>query len=146
MRGRSFLALAALALCTAAAPVCVASCDCAGPSDLRAASDAADAVFAGTSLGFRLVGEDTVRFRAPFRVLAVWKGDVPADAVVWSDVSDCAMAFSQDDHYLVFATRDGAGRLTTRRCVGTQLLADAGDGVDVLGSPREPAPAAAGAP
>lgn len=141
MRGRAVLAAALAALATtAAAPACVADCDCAMPRDLETAAAAADVVFAATSLGFRIVGEDTVRFRAPFHVHAVYKGDVPADAVVWSEMTDCAYAFVRDDAYLVFARRDAGGRLVTAQCTGTRHLDEVGDGLDALGNPRDPSP------
>ena len=62
-----------------------------------------------------------------FSVQEVYKGPKQATIDVWTDFSDCAANLLKGETYIVYARRDGRGRLETGACSRTQRLTDAGE-------------------
>jgi hypothetical protein len=147
-----FLAVfAALAALIALPQVCFA-CSCAVPKPpLEAAADAA-AVFRGEVTRVerlpRSTGGDYQR--VTLRVNRVWKGNVAAEAVVYtgSNDGDCGIAFQQGTEYVIYAWALASDNLWnapenslgTGLCDRTAPVSQAADDLAALGPGQPPAP------
>jgi hypothetical protein len=93
-------------------------------------------VFAGQVLDVgRSTGRGVVSVR--MRVDRVWKGDIGADLLLTTDLSDCGFEFRSGEQYIVYASATGE-QLTTTVCHRTHVLADAASDLKYLGRGTAP--------
>jgi hypothetical protein len=99
---------------------------------------------------FQPVAGETVsaipRVSATFSAVQVYRGQTPTEVVVETGVGggDCGFEFNKGESYLVFASKEDSGHLSTGICSGTRLLRDADTELRLLrGEPASSADIAA---
>lgn len=121
----------------------VSACSCARPAPPKESLEGSSAVFAGKvidlniPIGFVRSTADPVK--VTFDVSKVWKGPDYKNMVIKTARSDvsCGYAFKQGDEYIVYAYGEG-DKLSTGICSRTQLLANAQEDLEVLGTGHLP--------
>ncbi len=73
-----------------------------------------------------------------FQVSRAWAGASSLRMSVFTDDTDCAVAFEAGHHYVVFAHRDQKGRSTTSVCTRTSETDRAAAVLKLLGPSRRP--------
>jgi hypothetical protein len=125
------------------------ACSCVGGIPLCQSLWTTDAVFSGQVLGIAEVAEEPgsvfMRRRVTMRVSEVFRGTVGSTVEVITGVGggDCGYAFQKGEPYLVYASTDAAGTLSTGICSPTKTLASASQEIAYLNQVRS-RPSAAG--
>jgi hypothetical protein len=143
MMGRALLLIVAVSVGAVIASAPAHACLCLDTSESVAEATArADAVFEGDVVSLRLLeipqppGERYVRKTSvTIRVFRSWKGIEDSLVTLWngSGIGDCGYDFQLQRGYLVFATRDADGRLSTTSCSKSTPIGKAQKAVRKLG-------------
>jgi hypothetical protein len=143
---KRIVSIVTAALTLVAAPTIALACKCA-PVTPAAALSQSTAAFSG-----RVTGIDTPAATSPtaymdpltvhVAVAEVWKGDVPATALVETaqETASCGYPFEVGRDYVIYATAapNHTDPFATGMCSGTKPLADAGADLAALGSGKPP--------
>jgi len=124
--------------------ILVDACSCLPPSSPKVSLEEANAVFAGkvididTPNGISIGGADPVR--VIFEVSEIWKGSDFKTVTITTarDSTSCGYPFRKGEEYIVYAYSEG-GELSTNLCSRTNLLANAKEDLEELGSGNLPA-------
>lgn len=134
-----------LSLCFVATFVLVAevafACTCVPPRSPAEERERAAAVFSGKVLQIKRhkSAEDIFGgVEVVFRVDKAWKGARNRTVSVFtsSQSAACGYSFSKGHTYLVYASANSGGRLSTSICSRTKRLKDAREDLDELGNGR----------
>jgi hypothetical protein len=125
------------------------ACSCMGGIPLCQSLWTTGAVFSGQVVGIEEVPEKTgsvfMRRNVTLRVLDVFRGTVGSTVEVITGLGggDCGYAFQKGEQYLVYASANAAGALSTGICSPTKTLATAAQDIAYLNQVRS-RPSAAG--
>jgi hypothetical protein len=74
------------------------------------------------------------RLTATFSAVHIYRGEIPGDAIIETGLGggDCGYNFVAGESYLVFASKEESGKLSTSICSGTNLLEDSGTALRFL--------------
>ena len=115
------------------------TCQIYGDGSPRAFRHYAKIVFAGEVVEVKQTIESerengASQYAVRFRVERYWKGPVPAEAVVHTDLHGCGPDFKVGTRYLVYAM----GKTLETACTRTRILADADRDLRELGPGKDP--------
>ena len=118
------------------------ACTCAPPPAPDEALAEAAAVFSGKVVQIKRhtpAGDIFGGVEVVFRVDRAWKGVNKSTARVFtsSQSAACGYSFSKGQTYLVYASGNSRGRLSTNLCSRTKRLKDAREDLDALGAGRK---------
>jgi hypothetical protein len=118
------------------------ACTCVPPPAPTAALEDAAAVFSGKVVQIKKhkpAGDIFSAVEVVFRVDEAWKGVGKKTVTVFtsSQSAACGYGFSKGHTYLVYASGNSRGRLSTSICSRTKRLKDAREDLDALGAGRK---------
>jgi hypothetical protein len=130
-------------------PESAQACSCAMAPSVQQELQRKTAVFSGRVVKLTEPGKGLIRssadpVTATFAVANVWKGEAKPQLAVYTAISSasCGFSFQMNTDYLVYASSDGNGKLTTIICDRTKPIADASEDLTALGAGDKPAPLA----